>query len=750
MRKLFLLKTMLLLCALIVGSSSAWADDTESVTFSDEYEDKEKPTSYTGTDFSIAFSKGDGSNDPQYYASGTGVRLYIKNTMTISSSTKKIKSIALTYKMNGSSSTYPTGVSASTGTANISTTSSSTSGSWTAADETTASVTFTVNGSKGNIQVQTITVTFVEADPDAPSATLNTTSLAFGDIEIGTTKGLTFTVTPANLTGDLTIASNNSKYTVTPTSIAQTTTTATTITVTAAPTALNDNMAGTITISGGGLTSNKTVTLTASPYQVANVTLTGEYGTFKVGDETVTSLTSRVGSTATIKAVPARGYSFTSWAAVGATPATSSNAETEFTFTAAEVTLTATFTVIPKYTVTLGDDNSTLTEEYGGEGVELPSRNTVADYTFAGWSTTNIETETTTAPNGIISAGNYKPAANIILYPVYTRSEVTSFESSVSANISEQGWTNGTKYTSLVLNGDITASVDGGSNSGKYYSTGTSWRIYSSEDGTLTITANSGCSLESVTLTFTGESTTKPATVEYNGTTITSGTAVDVTGTSAEFAVTGGQARITNISVTYLSENSIVYYISAPVTTSPVTITAAKYATYCGARALNFSGTGITAYTATEGETSVKLNEITSGKVPARTPVVLYKEGADGTAINVPVIASADAIEGTNDLNVVGAGGLTGVDNIYVLAKNPTIGFYLWDKTQTLNEGKVYLQAASSSRSFLGFEEGNTTGVADINRETITNNGSFFDLQGRKVANPTKGLYIVNGKKVVK
>ena len=27
--------------------------------------------------------------------------------------------------------------------------------------------------------------------------------------------------------------------------------------------------------------------------------------------------------------------------------------------------------------------------------------------------------------------------------------------------------------------------------------------------------------------------------------------------------------------------------------------------------------------------------------------------------------------------------------------------------------------------------------------------GDFFDLQGRKVANPTKGLYIVNGKKVV-
>ena len=53
------------------------------------------------------------------------------------------------------------------------------------------------------------------------------------------------------------------------------------------------------------------------------------------------------------------------------------------------------------------------------------------------------------------------------------------------------------------------------------------------------------------------------------------------------------------------------------------------------------------------------------------------------------------------------------------------------------------------SLSFDVDEEGNTTGVADINRETITNNCSFFNLAGQRVAKPTKGLYIVNGKKVV-
>lgn len=183
----------------------------------------------------------------------------------------------------------------------------------------------------------------------------------------------------------------------------------------------------------------------------------------------------------------------------------------------------------------------------------------------------------------------------------------------------------------------------------------------------------------------------------------------------------------------------------------PAKVTSAEYATFASPYNLNFSTTGITVYTATDETTYVKLHEITSGQVPANTPVVLYKNGADGTAINVPVVASADAV-GDNDLNVVGAGGLTGEDNIFVLAKkNSIVGFYLWDKTQTLNEGKIYLQgSAALARSFLGLGD-ETTGIKSMNNGQLTiDNEAVYDLQGRKVAQPTKGLYIVNGKKVVK
>jgi hypothetical protein len=181
-----------------------------------------------------------------------------------------------------------------------------------------------------------------------------------------------------------------------------------------------------------------------------------------------------------------------------------------------------------------------------------------------------------------------------------------------------------------------------------------------------------------------------------------------------------------------------------------VTITAAEYATFCGADALDFNETGIKAFTATDGETSVKLNEFTSGKVPANTPVVLYKEGLQTTTtFDVPVAASADAFEGTNDLHV--SDGTTAVGNgIYVLAnKTNGVGFYPWTSTTSLSAGKIYLKSESTTPApFLGFDSEGTTGIVNVNRETITNN-QYYTLDGRRVAQPTKGLYIVNGKKVM-
>ena len=96
--------------------------------------------------------------------------------------------------------------------------------------------------------------------------------------------------------------------------------------------------------------------------------------------------------------------------------------EADDTYAAGTATFTVTITdstPAPTYTVTLGDDNTTLTQETGGTAVTLPTRNNIDNYTFAGWSETNVNTKTTTAPT-IIPSGAYTPTADITLYPVYT------------------------------------------------------------------------------------------------------------------------------------------------------------------------------------------------------------------------------------------------------------------------------------------------------------------------------------------
>ena len=89
---------------------------------------------------------------------------------------------------------------------------------------------------------------------------------------------------------------------------------------------------------------------------------------------------------------------------------------------------------------------------------------------------------------------------------------------------------------------------------------------------------------------------------------------------------------------------------------------------------------------------------------------------------------------------------------MYVLANKTTkgVGFYRWDSSDgnAIPKGKIYLLATSTARSFLGFEEGNTTSI-DVRSKMEDVRGEVYNLNGQRVAQPTKGLYIVNGKKVV-
>jgi len=87
-------------------------------------------------------------------------------------------------------------------------------------------------------------------------------------------------------------------------------------------------------------------------------------------------------------------------------------------------------------------------------------------------------------------------------------------------------------------------------------------------------------------------------------------------------------------------------------------------------------------------------------------------------------------------------------------SRNP-IGFYKVKSNVTNIPGNkaflVLTNAEAQAKGFvLEFEDGGTTGIETIeSSKHSTEDGVYYDLQGRRVENPTRGVYIVNGKKVV-
>ncbi len=149
--KLLSLKTLLVICLMaIVGGVETWAQTTEKVVFADQrYGNADVVTSYKGKDFSIAFV------GAKYYDSGSAVRIYGGNKMTISSSTKIISKVVFTYSGSDKPST-DTGYKLSSGSY------SAKSNTWTAdAKKQTQSVTFTNPNTKGHYKIKTIEVTLL-------------------------------------------------------------------------------------------------------------------------------------------------------------------------------------------------------------------------------------------------------------------------------------------------------------------------------------------------------------------------------------------------------------------------------------------------------------------------------------------------------------------------------------------------------------------------------------------------------------
>lgn len=159
---------------------------------------------------------------------------------------------------------------------------------------------------------------------------------------------------------------------------------------------------------------------------------------------------------------------------------------------------------------------------------------------------------------------------------------------------------------------------------------------------------------------------------------------------------------------------------------------------------------GLTAYTGTANAEKSKfmLEEVSGGAVPANTPVVI--EGAKGT---YPL--TIDYTNQTPSIKKDLSGSLLPINidtDDYVLGTyNNVVGFYKTNGGE-LAQNKAYIESTPVIQAIRGFgfstEGDGTTGIE--NTVTETENEEYYDLQGRRVLNPTKGIYVTkSGKKVL-
>lgn len=170
-------------------------------------------------------------------------------------------------------------------------------------------------------------------------------------------------------------------------------------------------------------------------------------------------------------------------------------------------------------------------------------------------------------------------------------------------------------------------------------------------------------------------------------------------------------------------------------------VNAAAYRTYVASANLVVP-TGVKAFIAT----SSSADELTLTSVPKikeGTPVILNAtEGYYSFEITDETVTYPNA-------NLLKISDGTVTNGVYVLAKKgDDVKFYKW-AGGALSPGKVYVEAPSSSaREYLDFVFDNeATAIETVKTNKV--DGQYYNLAGQRVANPTKGLYIVNGNKVI-
>ena len=193
------------------------------------------------------------------------------------------------------------------------------------------------------------------------------------------------------------------------------------------------------------------------------------------------------------------------------------------------------------------------------------------------------------------------------------------------------------------------------------------------------------------------------------------------------------------------------------VTSIPVTIKDTRWTSLCFPVDVVIPA-NLKAYKAasTQGMT-INLEELAAGsRIPAGTGFLALAE--TGGSYSFAIATGSEAAADLSDNQFTGANvkrsGMADVDYFALATKNEVTGFYKVT-TGTVPANKAYLlgeklnQGAGANMLQFAFGEGTETGISNVNAENSGKAETYYDLNGRLVVYPTRGVYVTgSGRKV--
>ena len=195
-------------------------------------------------------------------------------------------------------------------------------------------------------------------------------------------------------------------------------------------------------------------------------------------------------------------------------------------------------------------------------------------------------------------------------------------------------------------------------------------------------------------------------------------------------------------------------WVIKKVTTVPVSITNAKYATVAFPFATKVTTNSVKAYYATgAADGMITLVEYPKGIIPANEGALLYNE-AGATTANLEIVTTEKTVDGNKLMPATAKRSGFAANETYVLAKNSANeAAFLKNGLTVVPANKAYITAETipadnNGSNVLNFNFGQVTGINGVVAADKAG-VQYFDLQGRRVLYPAHGIFVTNtGKKV--